>query len=116
MTRRPSPGVGFGVIFFELLPAALLCLLFAAVGVVHVASRVMIVDVGYRLSKLETESRELTREQDKLKLELATLKSPTALERVAREKLGMVPPPVGSVLTVGSPMARLGRAAGADVR
>lgn len=95
-------GVTLGVIFLELLPAALLCALFAAAGVVHVTSRVLAVDVGYRLSKLEHEGRELTRERDRLKLELATLRSPAKLERIAREKLGMVPPPPSAVITVRS--------------
>lgn len=102
MTPRPRRrGVSFGVIFLELLPAVLCCALFAAVGVLHVASRVMVVRTGYRLSQLEQEARVLAREQDRLKLELATLRSPAHLEKAAREKLGMAPPAVGAVITPG---------------
>jgi cell division protein FtsL len=60
------------------------------------------------LSVLENESRELTRENDRLKLELATLKSPTRLERLAREKLRMAPPPATSIVLIEQPA--LGRA------
>ena len=104
-------GVTLAVICLELLPAAILCALFATVGIVHVSSRVMVVDVGYKLSVLEQKSRELDREHDRLKIELATLKSPHRLELIARERLGMVAPPAGTVISVGPSAPRLGRAA-----
>ena len=53
--------------------------------------------------------RELTRDQAKLRLELATLKSPARLEKLAREVLAMAPPPPGAVLTLGPPAVRQGR-------
>ena len=85
-------GVSLGVIFFELLPAALLVAMFATVGIVHVTSRVLVVKVGYQLSTLDQASVELMREHDRLKLELATLKAPARLEAIARQKLQMGPP------------------------
>jgi cell division protein FtsL len=91
-----------GAILVQLLPVALLVLLFAAVGIVHVTSRVLVVHAGYRMSELEAESRVLAREHDQLKLERATLLSPARLERIAREKLGMVPPAAGSVVAAGT--------------
>lgn len=87
-------------VLIQLLPAALLTALFAAVGVLHVTSRVMVVDAGYKLSVLEAENRQLTLEHDRLGLELATLKSPARLEKIAREQLGMAPPPASAVITV----------------
>ena len=93
---RPSL---FAVIV-HLLPAFLLCVMFAAVGIMHVSSRVMVVRTGYQLSKLQNESRTLARENDRLKLELATLKSPRRLERLAREELGMAPPSPAAVITL----------------
>jgi cell division protein FtsL len=85
-----------------LLPAAFLFLLFAAVGIVHVTSRVMVVDAGYRLSRLQQENHELTHANDTLRLELATLKSPLRLERLAREQLGMAPPSAAAVVSLGA--------------
>ncbi len=104
-------GVRLAVIFLELFPAAILCAMFALVGIFHVTSRVMVVDVGYKLSAQEQESRALTQEHDRLKLEYATLRSPATLERIARDRLGMTPPPPGTVLTVGPNLPRMGRSA-----
>jgi cell division protein FtsL len=86
-------------ILLQLLPAALLVSAFSGIGAMHVMSRVQVVDSGYRLSQLEQESRALLLENDRLKLELATLKNPARLERAAREQLGMGAPPPGAVLT-----------------
>ncbi len=93
-------GVSLGVIFFELLPAALLVVLFATVGIVHVTSRVLVVKVGYQLSSLDQQSSELMREHDRLKLELATLRSPAHLESIARQQLQMGPPAPSAILHV----------------
>jgi cell division protein FtsL len=98
-------------IFFQLLPFAGLAAVFAVVGVVHVTSRVMSVGIGYRLSTLESEVRGLGRDADQLKLELAILKSPARLEKIARGQLGMVPPSGGAIISIGPPGARLGRVA-----
>jgi cell division protein FtsL len=95
---RTRGALSFSVIFLELLPAALAIGLLAAVGVVHVTSRVLVVKVGYELSRLDAESTSLTRDNDRLKLELATLKSPSRLEGLARKELGMGPPAASSIL------------------
>jgi cell division protein FtsL len=89
-------------VLLHLLPAVLLFALFAAVGILHVSSRVLVVDMGYRLSRAEAESRTLTRENDRLKLELATLKAPARLERVAKEQLGMAMPKGGAVVSLAA--------------
>lgn len=96
---RERPGLR--MILAQILPAALLSLLFAAVGVVHVTSRVRVVHAGYALSQLENEGRTLTRENDLLKLERNRLRSSANLEPFARERLGMVPPAPNSVFAVG---------------
>lgn len=95
MSRNPASSrssVSVSQVLVHLLPGALLFALFAAVGILHVSSRVLVVDAGYRLSQAEARQRALTRENDQLKLELATLKSPARLERLAREQLGMSMP------------------------
>lgn len=103
MSGRREVGL-FGILF-ELLPVALACGLFAAIGVVHVTSKALVVRAGYELSRLEGQRRELGREQDRLRLELATLKSPARLEKLAREQLGLAPPAAGAVISLskGSP-------------
>ena len=85
---------------------ALLFGLFAGVGVFHVTARLMVVDSAYSLSHLEQEERRLAQENDKLEVELATLKSPARLERLAKEQLGLAPPPPGAVLSPAKARAR----------
>ncbi|MFY0580152.1 cell division protein FtsL [Cystobacter fuscus] len=92
VSRVGPNGASVGRVLLHLLPAVLLFALFAGVGILHVTSRVLVVDMGYRLSRAEAEERALTRENDRLKLELATLKNPARLEKLAREKLGMSMP------------------------
>jgi len=104
--------VSLASVVLHLLPAVLLFALFAAVGIVHVTSRVLVVDAGYRLSHEQGESHTLTRENDRLKLELATLRAPSRLEKLAREKLGMAMPAGSAIvsLTPELPSARLASA------
>ena len=93
MSRNSGKGrrVSLGAVLGQMLPVVLCFGLLAAVGIVHVASRVLVVDAGYRLSALEAESRTLSLANDRLKLELATLKRPARLEALARGQLGMGP-------------------------
>jgi cell division protein FtsL len=98
--RRGS--VSLSVIVGEILPAALAVALLAIVGVIHVTSRVMVVRMGYELSTLDAQTTDLTRENDQLRLELATLKSPSRLESIARAKLGLVPPSATAVVHLTS--------------
>lgn len=92
----------FFTVLRQLSPMVALCALFASVGIVHVASRVMVVKAGYRLSKLESKVRTQVHENDRLKLELATLKSPGRLERAAKA-LGMGPPSPGTIIQARRP-------------
>jgi cell division protein FtsL len=85
-------GVSLSVILLEILPAALAVLLLAIVGVVHVTSRVMVVKLGYELSRLDQKSTELQRENDALAVELATLTSPSKLAPLAKQQLQMQVP------------------------
>jgi cell division protein FtsL len=93
--------------FVSLLPAVLLALLFTLVGVFHVTSRVMVVSAGYELSRLEAAQRSLSMENDRLKLELATLKNPARLERFARAQLKLAPPAPSAVLSRANALPQL---------
>jgi cell division protein FtsL len=98
LEARNRGGLSLSVILLEIFPAALVVMLLATVGIVHVTSRVMVVRLGYELSQLDTDGNALDRENSQLKLELATLKSPSRLEGLARNKLGLIPPPASSVI------------------
>ena len=108
--------LSLGGVFASLFPVLFLFAIFVAVGIVHVASRVLVMDAGYKLHKLESEHRRLTQDNDKLKLELATLRSPSRLEKIAREKLNMAAPPVGAVISVDARPTKMARASAAKKR
>ena len=78
--------------------AILLALPLAGLGIFHVWSRTRVLAAGYQLGRLEAEHRQLQADRDRLKLEVATLRSPGRLERYARERLGMAPPAPGTVV------------------
>lgn len=55
-------------------------------------SRVEVVKIGYEIFKANSEMRRLDQENKELILEIATLKSPKRIERIAREELKLLPP------------------------
>jgi len=69
----------------------LLCVLIAELlGYTWV--RVQCVRVGYEIALLNRETQRLTELQDNFKVELARLKSPQRITKIAREKLGLTTP------------------------
>ena len=72
------------------------CLLVVMVGMIFYCSCLnnKIVTRGYRLNELRQEEKHLIEEQDKLQAELATLKRPQNLARLARA-LGLKEPRPG---------------------
>ena len=108
---RRGPGrdrrVSLGQVLSQFLPVLLCWGPLAGVGILHVASRSQVVDAAYRLSALEAESRTLSLANDRLKLELATLKRPARLETLARTQLGMAPPDASVVDSVAARPAPL---------
>ena len=99
VATRSRPGASLGGILLELLPAALVVLLLATVGVVHVTSRVLVVKLGYELSVLDARATELERQNASLSVELATLRAPARLELLGKA-FGLSAPPSGAVLHV----------------
>jgi cell division protein FtsL len=58
----------------------------------HVSLRYRVIRTGYAIGERLAEKRELEEEARKIRLELSLLRSPERVERLAREKLGMVKP------------------------
>ena len=55
-------------------------------------SRIEVVKIGYEIFNTNSEMRRLDQENKELILEIATLKSPKRIERIAREELKLLPP------------------------
>jgi cell division protein FtsL len=88
--------------------AALVAALAVALGVFQVWARTRVVAAGYELGELQKEHGRLTSEHDRLRIEVETLRSPAALERFARTRLGMAPPAPGAVRAAGPRLALAG--------
>jgi cell division protein FtsL len=67
-------------------------LILIAFYLLFVSSRLWVVNLGYRTSQALKEQRELFEENEKLRIERATLISPERIDSYARERLGMREP------------------------
>lgn len=83
--------IGIGAVFFILLIGELF---------LYTWVRTQCLRAGYEIGVLTKEQRQLTELQDSLKVELARLKSPARITRIARENLGMTMPGPKQVLVM----------------
>jgi cell division protein FtsL len=63
-----------------------------AVALIYVWSHIHMTELEYQIARELSSREKLIEEQSKLKVELATLKSPQRIETIARNKLQMVYP------------------------
>ncbi|MBW1806919.1 MAG: cell division protein FtsL [Deltaproteobacteria bacterium] len=73
-------------------------LAFTFAAVVHVRSKLVVVELGYQLSRAASKHQELLTESRKLKLEVATLRNPRRLRKLAIEELGLIEPSPSQIL------------------
>ncbi len=66
----------------------------------YVWVRLRVVDLGYQLGKESRLAQQLDDENRRLRVTVESLKAPGRIERVARDKLGMVPPTVGEIRSI----------------
>jgi cell division protein FtsL len=69
------------------------------VGLYYVWTRMQMVQVGYEISELERKNRDLQKRARELMLEIASLESPSELEKKA-SKIGLSFPEMGKVVHV----------------
>lgn len=112
--RRQEPARAPSALARALGVAAPVAIL-AAVAIFHVFSHVRVVSTGYELGRLQAENRRLLAEQDHLKMETATLRAPSRLERFARAQLQMAPPAPGTIVAGRAGVAAAGREVRAGV-
>ncbi len=63
-----------------------------AVALTYVWSHIHMTELEYQIARELSSREQITEEQTKLKVELATLKSPQRIETIARERLQMTYP------------------------
>jgi cell division protein FtsL len=67
-------------------------LVFIGCSLFYVWSHHQIVSLGYETSEAAREEQALQQENNRLRLELASLKAPGRIERMAQQELGLAPP------------------------
>jgi len=77
---------------------------FAAASIMLVAHYTTMISVNYQIDRSRSELRSLQDRQQHLKLEIASLRSPERLERIALEEIGMQYPQQSQfiILTAGA--------------
>jgi len=83
-----SKEVNRNLIFVVLVGA----LVFIGCSLFYVWSHNQIVSLGYETSEAAREEQTLQQENNRLRLELASLKAPGRIERMAQQELGLAPP------------------------
>ncbi len=84
--------------------AIVLALIAVAAGIIYVWQRNRMLDMGYAISRLRGEIRELNHERTKLEADLGKLKEPNRIRReVERRHLGLVPPSAGQIVVLPDP-------------
>lgn len=83
------------------LAGGVLILVFCIAAILHVRSRLAVVQLGYRLSRATKEHKQLQADHRKLQLEVATLSSPRRLRKLATEQLDLQEPVPRQILHAG---------------
>ena len=97
-----SAAVRFG----PALKAFGLCLLIGGSGIGYVFQKQSIFNLGQEIKKREQRLAEVERQNDQLRKNLATMRSPIYLEaQIKRLQLGLVAPPMSSVWQLPEPVA-----------
>ena len=104
--RKREP-LRFGIVAKSLIT----CASIAAIGVGYVWQKNQIYDLGQQMKKRETNLRALQDQNEKLRKQLAAMRSPKFLEtRVKELNLGLVQPLPGQILRLAEPLADVPKA------
>jgi cell division protein FtsL len=99
-TGENSKGKPKGITL-RLIPLFAAFLLFFIGGsLFYVWSRIQVLQLGYEISNALKEEKALTETNKKLRLEIATLKSYSRIEKLAVEELGMTKPKPEQVIVI----------------
>ena len=102
-TQRAPPGVSSGSAFWQRFSVTQFLVFLVALvgaGVFYIWSCSQLIELGYAISSCETQLLELQRAENCLRLEVATLKNPAHLERIASNKLNLHYPQAHQVIIV----------------
>lgn len=92
MANSKSRTANFNITRKQVIITLMMLICFMGTGIGYVWSNFERTQIGYNFSQLKKEEMRLQEINQKLILELATLKSPQNLERLAIQQLGLSPP------------------------
>lgn len=102
--KYQSAAIRFG----PAVKALLLCLLIGGSGVGYVWQKSQIADLGKQINERESRLRDLGAQNEKLRRQLATMRSPRYLElRIKELNLGLMQPPPSHVWRLPEPVEDL---------
>ncbi len=73
-----------------------------AVGFFYVKARLQVLEIGYQIAEAEKRFKEITRENERLSLETAVLKSPERIGALAGQSLGLAWPDPARIRVISS--------------
>lgn len=88
---RSPLSIGIGVLLVLILMGELLF---------YTWCRVQSIKTGYNITAEKRRNKELINLQKNLRVELANLKSPDRIGRIARERLGLIMPDPGQIIVI----------------
>jgi cell division protein FtsL len=98
---RPFGGTGvapYRLDMFKFLMISMI--LFTVVSVFHVWSRFRLIELNLEISNSSRQFKEAEQEQKRLKLEVASLRTPSRIEAIAKSELAMALPSQQQVIIV----------------
>ena len=98
---RPFGGAELAPHRLDMFKFLMVCMiLFTVVSVFHVWSRFKLIDLNLQISDSSRLLKEAEQEQNRFKLEIASLRTPARIEAIAKGELGMALPNEQQVIVV----------------
>jgi cell division protein FtsL len=98
---RPFSGTQLATNRLDVFKFLMICMvLLTVVSVFHVWSRFKLVDLNLQISETSRLLKESEQDQKRLKLEVASLRTPARIESIAKNELGMALPTEQQVVLV----------------
>lgn len=98
---RPFGGAELSPHRLDIFKYLMICMiLFTIVSVFHVWSRCNLIALNLQISDTSRQLKEAEQEQNRLKLEVTSLKTPARIELIAKSDLGMALPTEQQVILV----------------
>lgn len=98
---RAFGGAGLSLQRLDMFKFLMICMfLLTIVAVFHVWSRFKLIDLNLQIAESNRQLKEAEQEQKRLELEVASLRTPSRIEMIAKDELGMALPTEQQVIVV----------------